>query len=179
MKNEVFYVTAATVIPLLLIAVMATRSLRVGEYQQRPIIAALAFGLPVIGELAAFVFLFFEPIPNVAAVILAVMTWAGLLNQLALAAWWLAGLIKRDIAKIPVRHRADPADEDHQHGGDQKLSPLALDLNPVKEDEPRASQRSRHRLGTCIMCGSPLDEDASFCGQCGAVQKIPPETSQR
>jgi uncharacterized Zn finger protein (UPF0148 family) len=97
-KNEIFYASAATVIPLLLIAVMATRTLRVGEFSQQPGITVLAFGLPVIGELAAFAFLFFEPVPTAAAVILALLTWVGLLSQLALAAWWLAELIRREEA---------------------------------------------------------------------------------
>ena len=88
-------VLAATVIPLLLIAVMATRSLRVGEFSRQAPITLLIFGLPVLAELAAFAFLFFEPVPAAAAVILAVATWAGLLSQLAVAARWCAGLIER------------------------------------------------------------------------------------
>ncbi len=95
MANETFYAVAATVIPLLLIAVMATRSLRVGEFSRQAPITLLIFGLPVLAELAAFAFLFFEPVPTAAAVILAVATWAGLLSQLAVAAWWCAGLIER------------------------------------------------------------------------------------
>lgn len=56
----------------------------------------LIFGLPVLGELAVFAYLFFEPVPTAAAVILAVITWAGLLSQLSVAAWWCAELIRRD-----------------------------------------------------------------------------------
>lgn len=95
MANETFYAVAATVIPLLLIAVMATRSLRVGEFSGQRRITLLIFGLPVLAELAAFAFLFFEPVPTAAAVILGVATWAGLLSQLGVAAWWCAELIER------------------------------------------------------------------------------------
>lgn len=95
MHNSDFYVAAATVIPLLLIAVMATRSLSPGELQRQPISTVLMFGLPVIGEVAAFAYLFFAPKPDAAAAILAIATWAGLLSQLAVALWWLAELIKR------------------------------------------------------------------------------------
>ena len=62
MNNGDFYLAAATVIPLLLIAVMATRSLRPGALQQQPTSTALVFGLPVTSELAVFSFLFFEPV---------------------------------------------------------------------------------------------------------------------
>jgi len=93
MDSVVFYATAATVIPLLLISVMATRSWRPGELQQQSTSTMLIFGLPIIGELAAFAFLFFEPMPAAVAAILSVLTWAGLLSQLGLATWWLASLI--------------------------------------------------------------------------------------
>ncbi len=96
MNNSDFYIAAATVIPLLLIAVMATRSMRRGELQTQPIVTLLSFGLPVIGEVAAFSFLFFAPLPTGATVVLAIVTWAGLLSQLALGAWWLAELIRQD-----------------------------------------------------------------------------------
>jgi hypothetical protein len=95
MANETFYAVAATVIPLLLVAVMAIRSLRVGEFSTQAPITLLIFGLPILAELAAFAFLFFEPVPTAAAVILAVATWAGLLSQLGVATWWCAGLIER------------------------------------------------------------------------------------
>jgi hypothetical protein len=100
MDKDVFYATAATVIPLLLISTMATRSLRPGELQQQPRTTALGFGLPIVGEIAAFAFLFFEPVPPAAAAALAIVTWAGLISQLGLAAWWLAELIRRDAAKV-------------------------------------------------------------------------------
>jgi hypothetical protein len=101
MDNSDFYVAAATVIPLLLIALIATRSFRPGQMRKHPIIAVLMFGLPVIGEIAAFSFLFFAPVPTAAAALLAVATWAGLLSQLALAAWWVAELLRRDIPPEP------------------------------------------------------------------------------
>jgi len=96
MDNSTFYAAAATVIPLLLIAIMATRSLRPGELQRQPTSTVLVFGLPVIGEVAAFAFLFFAPVPTAAVAILAVVTWAGVLSQLAFAAWWLAELLRRE-----------------------------------------------------------------------------------
>ena len=96
MNNSDFYVAAVTVIPLLLIAIMATRTLRPGELQRQPANTVLIFGLPVIGELAAFSFLFFTPVPTAAAAILAVVTWAGILSQLAVAVWWLAELVRRE-----------------------------------------------------------------------------------
>jgi hypothetical protein len=58
--------------------------------------------LPVMGELAAFAFLFFAPAPTASAVILAVLTWAGLLSQLALALWWLLELIRRELPSAVV-----------------------------------------------------------------------------
>jgi hypothetical protein len=70
MNNEVFCASATTVIPLLLIAVMATRTLRAGEFSGHPAVTVLASGLPVISEVAAFAFLFFEPVPAAAALIL-------------------------------------------------------------------------------------------------------------
>ena len=57
MHNSDFYVAAATVIPLLLIALIATRSFRPGEMRDQPTMAVLTFGLPIIAELAAFSFL--------------------------------------------------------------------------------------------------------------------------
>jgi hypothetical protein len=106
MDHSDFYVAAATVIPLLLIAVMATRNLRPGELERQPTITTLVFGLPVIGELAAFSFLFFQPVPATAAAILAMATWAGLLSQLAIALWWLATLI---VPGFPAAHAVDVA----------------------------------------------------------------------
>jgi hypothetical protein len=97
MHNDDFYVTAATVIPLLLIALIATRSFRPGEMGYQPIMAVLTFGLPLIGELAAFSFLFASPVSTPDAVVFAVVTWAGLLSELALAAWWGAELVRRDV----------------------------------------------------------------------------------
>ena len=109
MDKNLFYATAATVIPLLLISTMAARSLRPGELQQQPGTTALGFGLPIIGEIAAFAFLFFEPVPSAAAATLAVVTWAGLISQLGLAAWWVAELIRRHAPKVPVGHDDNPA----------------------------------------------------------------------
>jgi hypothetical protein len=102
MHSDVFYATAATVIPLLLISVMATRSLKPGELQQLPTITILMFGLPVLGEIATFAYLFFEPTFALAAAILAVLTWAGLLSQLGLATWWLADLISSETHKMAI-----------------------------------------------------------------------------
>jgi uncharacterized protein len=96
MNSEVFYATAATVIPLLLISVIATRSLRPGELRRQSTSIMLIFGLPILGEIAAFAFLFFEPMPSAVAAFLSILTWAGLLSQLGLAAWWLASLIGSD-----------------------------------------------------------------------------------
>lgn len=95
MDNSDFYFAAASVIPLLLIGVMATRSLALGAMSRRPAekILVLGLGTAVIGEIAVFAFLFFEPVPTAVAVILAAVTWAGLLGQLALAMWWLVGLL--------------------------------------------------------------------------------------
>jgi hypothetical protein len=98
MNNGDFYIAAASVIPLLLIGLMAARVLRLGEMSGRleGKILVLGLGLAVIGEIAVFSFLFFEPVPTAAAVILAVATWAALLGELSLATWWLVGLLKPD-----------------------------------------------------------------------------------
>src|SRR5215469_10505773 len=109
MDNGDFYVAAATVIPLLLIAIMAARSFRPGDLQRQPVSTVLLFGLPVIGELAAFSFLFFAPVPAAAAGVLAIVTWAGLLSQLAFAVWWLGELIRRDLPS--GTEPASPANE--------------------------------------------------------------------
>lgn len=93
MDNSEFYIAAATVIPLLLIAVMATRTLQPGELREQPTSTVLVVGLPVVGEVAAFAFLFFMPVPTAAAIVLAIVTWAALLSQLAVVVWWLAALI--------------------------------------------------------------------------------------
>ena len=101
MDNSAFYIAASTVIPLLLIALIATRSFRPGEMNEQPIITLVTFGLPIIGEVAAFSFLFFAPVPTAAAAPLAVATWAGLLSQLALVAWWVAELLRPDVPSEP------------------------------------------------------------------------------
>ncbi len=140
MDNEAFYVAAVTVIPLLLIAVMATRSLRVGEFSSQPRITVLIFGLPVLGELGAFAYLFFEPVPTAAAVILALVTWAGLLSQLGVAVWWCAELIRHPEVQQPVP----------SNGG-------ALEV------------RQRSRRSFCPTCGAPLLEGSTFCENCGTA----------
>jgi hypothetical protein len=110
-QNVVFYATASTVIPLLLIAMMATRSLRPGEFRRQSVSTVLVFGLPIVGELAAFVFLFLERVPYVLAIILATLTWFGLLSQLGLAFWWLIELIGRgtplELGEISDQARID------------------------------------------------------------------------
>ncbi len=140
MDNEAFYVAAVTVIPLLLIAVMATRSLRVGEFSSQPRITVLIFGLPVLGELGAFAYLFFEPVPTAAAVILALVTWAGLLSQLGVAVWWCTELIRHPEVQQPVP----------SNGG-------ALEV------------RHRSRRSFCPTCGAPLLEGSTFCESCGTA----------
>jgi hypothetical protein len=177
MDNEVFYVTAATVIPLLLIAVMATRSLRVGQFSHQPIITTLVFGLPVIGELATFAFMFFEPVPAAAAVILALVTWAGLLSQLGLAAWWLAELVAGGQIQLqapamlvcPVCHQ-EMADDEREsrahltsHLSDDQSSEESLQAwwrqmheQLVAPTIPPRLRRSR-RCPTCNGIGSVLE----------------------
>jgi hypothetical protein len=176
---------------LLLIAVMATRSLRVGEFSRQARITLLIFGLPVLAELAAFAFLFFEPVPTAAAVILAVATWAGLLSQLAVAAWWCAGLIERAEGRPSpwLMHRPPPwplhrpglddyDDEAPPMSSPPAQSPVSV---PPEGDEPdvdgtkpgaemRASSLrqflSNPNLGTCPLCGAPLPDGTNFCPRC-------------
>ncbi len=113
MHSSDFYLGAATVIPLLLIALIASRSFRPGQMRDQPVTAMLTFVLPVIGELAAFSFLFSAPVPTPAAVVLAVATWAGLLGELALAVFWGAELLRRDLMALltPTEHGAESAEE--------------------------------------------------------------------
>ena len=94
MNHEAFYVAAATVIPLLLIAVMATRSLAPGELHPQRVSTLWIFGLPVLGEVATFAFLFFQPVPFGVGLCLAIATWAGLLSQLIVAVWWTLELVR-------------------------------------------------------------------------------------
>jgi zinc-ribbon domain len=184
MANETFYAVAATVIPLLLIAVMATRSLRVGEFSRQAPITLLIFGLPVLAELAAFAFLFFEPVPTAAAVILAVATWAGLLSQLAVAAWWCAGLIDRAEGRpspwLMHRPRLDDYDDEAPPvSSPPAQSPVSAPLEGGEPDadgtEPGAEMRasslrqslSNPNLGTCPLCGAPRPDGTNFCPRCG------------
>jgi zinc ribbon protein len=193
MANETFYAVAATVIPLLLIAVMATRSLRVGEFSRRARITLLIFGLPVLAELAAFAFLFFEPVPTAAAVILAVATWAGLLSQLAVAAWWCAGLIERAegrhspwlMPRPPPWPLHRPWLDDYDDQAPPVSSPPAqspVSVPHEEDDEPdadgtepgaetRASSLwqflTNPKMGTCPLCGAPRPDGANLCPHCG------------
>jgi hypothetical protein len=148
-RNDTFYAAAATVIPLLLIAIMATRSLRPGELRQQPTSTALAFGLPIIGELAAFAFLFFEPAPTAAAVILAVVTWAGLLSQLGFAAWWLVELLRRDADKVPASNADKPTATEG-----------------TKEPDLPPGRRYRCHNPACAWGGSSVN---GRCPQCGTI----------
>ncbi|HVX19876.1 MAG TPA: zinc ribbon domain-containing protein [Acidimicrobiales bacterium] len=145
MDNESFYVAAVTVIPLLLIAVMATRSLAVGAFRRQPTTTVLVFGLPILGEVAGFAFLFFKPVPIGAAVLLAICTWVGLVSQLALAAWWLVDLIRPPGAKVPVGQEAN-----HPVAEASTVDPPPFPL--------------RRRL-FCPMCGAAIQTDA--CAECG------------
>jgi len=144
MENEIFYATAATVIPLLLIALMATRSLRQGELQTQPRITILVFGLPVIGEVAAFAFLLSKPVPAAAAAILAVVTSVGLLSQLALAMWWLIELIR------PVSPAGSVG-----HGEEQETGQIRADTTVLPNQRP-----------TCPVCGARMEPGASWCPRC-------------
>jgi len=151
MDNELFYATAATVIPLLLIAVMATRSLGPGELKQQPITTVLVFGLPIAGEVSAFAFLFFEPVPAAAAATLAIVTWVGLISQLSHATWWLAKLIGPRTSDVPASKDAKP----------EAAAALAK----------RLAQRVRDV--SCPTCGGPMFEvpgepGVGQCRSCGA-----------
>lgn len=193
MANETFYAVAATVIPLLLIAVMATRSLRVGEFSGRRRITLLIFGLPVLAELAAFAFLFFEPVPTAAAVILAVATWAGLLSQLGVAAWWCAGLIERAEGQHSpwLIHRPPswPLHSPWLDGYDDQAPPMSsppaqspVSVSPQEDNEPDADGTepgaetsvsslrqflSNPNMGTCPLCGAPHPDGTDLCPRCG------------
>jgi hypothetical protein len=170
MDNSDFYIAAATVIPLLLIAIMATRSLRPGALQQQPTSTVLVFGLPVIGELTAFSFLFFEPVPMAVAVILAVLTWAGLLSQLALAVWWLAELIRRDAP--PAVPRAAPAvpDPTGAQAPVARAGARPAEGSPSPADgSPSAANAEKRRRIVCPACGQSLPDGFRFCASCGAL----------
>jgi uncharacterized protein len=177
--SVVFYATAATVIPLLLIAVMATRSLMPGQLQRQPTSTVLIFGLPIVGEVAAFAFLFFEPMPAAAAVILSVLTWAGLLSQLGVAAWWLMDLVRSDtLALVRGRIRLCPMCGAPATGPGGLCKSCGADLTRSPEEAERAdgdgskTHTAPGALGlegwllerlTCPECKVPLrvDEDAS------------------
>jgi ribosomal protein S27AE len=179
MNNSEFYIAAATVIPLLLIAIMATRSLRPGALQQQPASTVLVFGLPVIGELAAFSFLFFEPVPTAVAVILAVVTWVGLLSQLALAVWWLAELIRRDVppavpraaqaAPDPIGAQA-PAAGPGTRPARSSPSPTESRGRGTGDGSPAPADGKKKRQLFCPACGDFLPEEDLFCDRCGYVR---------
>lgn len=148
MDSEVFYATAATVIPLLLISVIATRSWRPGELQRQSTSALLIFGIPIIGEVAAFAFLFVEPMPPVPSVILSILTWAGLLSQLGLATWWLTSLISSEIPKV------------------QKVDSAASTTGTINKGK-------RFAMGICPMCGKELHQKGQhFCRDCSHVWQV-------
>lgn len=160
MYNEIFYASAATVIPLLLIAIIATRSFRVGEYQDQRIITIAIFGMPVIGEIAAFAFLFFEPIPTFATAILAIGTWIGLISQLGLAVWWLLELIRRDIPDIP----------DVKAGRAASIESNSEATGITDHEEPAAEEPKRRRDRTftwaCPVCQTINSSEAHSCMAC-------------
>jgi uncharacterized protein len=146
--SDVFYATAATVIPLLLISVIATRSWRPGELQQQPASALLIFGIPVIGEVAAFAFLFFEPVPTAGALILSILTWAGLLSQLGLATWWLTSLISGD-------------------------APTMEKVNSDASTAGKVNKEQRLALGNCPLCNKKLSEARQhLCEDCSKVMRV-------
>ena len=93
MNNETFYSTAATVVPILLFAMMAARNLAPGQFNSQKVLTLFLFGLPALGAVGAFAYLFFKPQPRWAAGLLAGVTWAGLASQFAFAGWWISELI--------------------------------------------------------------------------------------
>lgn len=153
MHNEIFYASAATVIPLLLIAIMATRSFRPGEFHQQPAVTVAIFGLPIAGEIAAFAFLFFEPLPTTAAVLLALMTWIGLISQLSLATWWLTELIRHPNEASTAAPALDTASEAQAKAAspDPRLS--------TKESE-------KNRTWTCPACETTVSSSSRVCDAC-------------
>ena len=146
MDNSDFYIAAATVIPLLLIAIMAARSFRPGDLQQQPVSTVLLFGLPIIGEIAAFSFLFFAPVPTAAAAVLAIVTWAGLLSQLAFAVLWLGELIRDD----------SPSETESASDADE---------NPSMTETGARLKRSRG-VWVCAACETVNSAEASTCIAC-------------
>lgn len=155
MYSDVFYATAATVIPLLLISVIATRSWRPGELHQQSTSALLIFGIPVIGEVAAFAFLFFEPMPAAASAILSILTWAGLLSQLGLAIWWLTSLISSD-------------------------APTVEKVNSEASATETANRGRRFAIGRCPMCGKELHKRGQhLCEDCSRVWEVGQKESVR
>jgi hypothetical protein len=161
-NHETFYVAAATVIPLLLIAVMATRSLKPGQLHLQRISTILIFGLPVIGEIAAFSFLFFQPVPSWASSILAVATWAGLLSQLVVAIWWTHDLV--------TPYRLMSGDEPPVDVSSPPTAPIVKKAAPVKKGAPAKNETSTKTPAPtkiCPMCGALLPEGHGLCTQCG------------
>jgi hypothetical protein len=184
-NNETFYASAATVIPLLLIAVMATRALRTGEFSHQPRMTLLVFGLPVIGEMAAFAYLFFEPLPAPAAAVLGLATWAGLISQLGLAAWWLSELVRREGHAPRMAGRAEQHAAPAQCpycGGLGRVRGVQCPMcsgsgrfdQPAAAAEPEAAQDDpQQALPAAAEAGSPA-EDASTTGSSSSAPYASP-----
>ena len=182
MRNTDFYAAAVTVIPLLLIATMAARSFRPGELQRQPFGAVLIFGLPVIGEVAAFAYLFFAPVPAAAAAILAVVTWITLLSQLVPAVWWVMELIRRDSPPVTAAIGPDAADAESRSTLEAKYAKQMEEYNARVEEFQRRMEAAkppgntpppgliRKLMGECFWCASELSGATTMCPRCGRLQ---------
>jgi hypothetical protein len=112
--------------------------------------------------------LFFAPVPTAAAAILAVVTWAGILSQLAVAVWWLAELVRREppSSVAPAGHDVGSLAPAKVPSGSHTVP----ESHPDTRDEKGPSSRMRAMLGgACPYCGvylGDLGADVTTCPHC-------------
>jgi hypothetical protein len=148
MGNETFYSTAATIVPILLFAMMAARNLVPGQLSVQRFSTVLLFGLPIVGALAAFAFLYFQPVPKWAEALLASVTWLALISQFLFGAWWIGELVK-------------PASAAQASDGQQLAAPTK------KAQTKKAAASKKAGVKMCPACGAlTVAEGADLCAQC-------------
>jgi hypothetical protein len=178
MDNGDFYVAASTVIPLLLIAVMATRSLDTWGATKAVHQQCAGVRFAGHGRTCGLLFLVLRAHADRVGSDSRRLTWAGLLSQLALALWWLLELIRRDLpsALVSTAHsveqtvqapvsRAGTAGSGAADGGSspaETQGSSAVSASPVRR--------------TCPMCASSFwtygtEETEEVCRSCSRPTK--------